>query len=338
MTLLAGDCLEVMAALEAESVDAVVTDPPYGIDFKGERWDGTAIREVAALAGGGQLTPNEALQVWARRWAEECRRVMKPGAHFLAFGSPRTYHRLAAGIEDGGLEIRDTLMWLYGSGMSKSRYYSDGTATTLKPAFEPVVLARKPLVGTVEENLQRFGTGTLQVADCRIGERLPANVALGHEEECGFSSCAGPCPVAEADRSAVANRKSRGVLPSRIFYCPKASRRERNAGCEGLPPRSLDLFPEAGKGGLSNNPHPTVKPLALMRWLVRLACPAGGVVLDPTCGSGTTGCAAVLEDRRFIGIELEAPYMEIAAARIAYHSPAPRREPRPRRAPLGRRR
>ncbi|HWC47978.1 MAG TPA: site-specific DNA-methyltransferase [Solirubrobacterales bacterium] len=336
--LLEGDCLEVLGKLEPDSVDAIVTDPPYGIEFNSEKWDGAALREVAARSRGTRLSPNGAFQEWARLWASECHRVLKPGAFLLTFGSPRTAHRLACGIEDAGLEIRDTLAWLYGSGMSKSRYYANGTATTLKPAFEPIVVARRRTAGTVEENLRRFGTGTLQVQECRVNGRVPANVVLGHMDSCTPSRCAEGCAVAEADESAVTNRDGRGVLPSRIFYCPKPSRRERAAGCEHLDMRTLDLFPNVGKAGPSRNPHPTVKPLELMRWLVRLACPPSGTVLDPTVGSGTTGAAAVLEGRGFIGIELEPAYLEIAAARISHHCPKGARKPKVRRPPLGRRR
>ena len=138
-----------MAGLGVASVDAVVCDPPYGIGWQNEHWDSGAIRAAARGRGRhGRLSPNEAFQVWCGMWGAECARVMKPGAHLLAFGSPRTYHRLACGLEDAGLEVRDTLMWLYSSGMSKSRRYEGGRRTTLKPVLEPVVLARRPLDGS----------------------------------------------------------------------------------------------------------------------------------------------------------------------------------------------
>jgi len=340
MRLLEGDCLEVLGTLEPESVDAIVTDPPYGIGFQHERWDSAAIREAAARAGYERLSPNEAFEVWCRIWATECRRVMKPGAFLAAFGSPRTYHRLACGVEDAGLEVRDTLMWLYAEGMSKSRHYAGGRATTLKPAFEPIVLARRELAGTTEETIARQGTGALNAESCRVEGRHPANVIIGHDLGCEEESCASGCPVAAADACAGEGRSR--LAPSRFLYCPKASRRERDAGCEDLPRRTLDLFPNAQKGGTRptqvRNPHPTVKPLELMRWLVRLLCPPDGLVLDPTAGSGTTGAAAVLEGRRFLGIELEAAYVEIAAARIAHHSKEAPGRPKVSRAPLGRRR
>jgi DNA modification methylase len=338
--LLEGDCLEMLGKLEPESVDAIVTDPPYGIGFQHERWDSTAIREAAAQAGHDRLNPNEAFEAWCRIWAAECQRVMKPGAFLAAFGSPRTYHRLACGVEDAGLEIRDTLMWLYSEGMSKSRHYGDGRSTTLKPAYEPIVLARRDLDGTTEETLARHGTGALNAEDCKVEGRHPANFIFGHDQGCDEESCESGCPVAAADACA---REGRSRLePSRFLYCPKASRSERDAGCESLPRRALDLFPNAQKVNKkpaeARNSHPTVKPLALMRWLVRLLCPPGGLVLDPTVGSGTTGAAALLEGRRFIGIELEPAYMEIAAARIYHHAPNCPSRPKVRRAPLGRKR
>jgi DNA modification methylase len=336
--LLQGECVEVMAALEAASVDAVITDPPYGIGFKHEHWDSWAISEAAARAGHDRLTPNQAFEVWCRLWGSECLRIMKPGSHLLAFGSPRTFHRLTVGLEDAGLEIRDTLMWLYGTGMPKSRRLANGRGTALKPAYEPIVLARKPPEGSVAESIEHFGTGALEVDACRIGERWPANLALGHAPGCGDGGCGEDCAVDLLDASARSSRASSGaaVPPSRFFYCPKVSRAERDAGCEQLPRRALDLFPNAQRderqAGGARNPHPTVKPLALMRWLVRLASPPSGLVLDPTCGSGTTGAASVLEGRRFIGIELDPAYVEIAAARIAHWAPSGTGAPKVRRA------
>jgi site-specific DNA-methyltransferase (adenine-specific) len=315
--LLEGDCLEVLGKLKPESVDAIVTDPPYGIGFQNERWDSAALREAAAKVGDERLTPNQAFEVWSRIWASECRRVLKPGGFLAAFGSPRTSHRLACGIEDSGLEIRDTLMWLYAEGMSKSRRYPGGRATTLKPAFEPIVLARRGLDGTTEETIARHGTGALMTESCRVEGRHPANVLIGHEPDCEDGRCTTKCAVGLAD-ACVGGEGHARLAPSRFLLCPKASRAERDAGCDQLPQRALDLFPNAGTSGDARNFHPTVKPLELMRWLVRLLCPLGGVVLDPTAGSGSTGVAAVLEDRRFIGIELEPAYIEIAAARIKH--------------------
>jgi DNA modification methylase len=341
--LLEGDCIDVMAGLEEESVDAVICDPPYGIGWQNEHWDAAAIREAAVRRGRDRLSAAEAFEVWCGMWGQEAARVMKPGAHLLAFGAPRTHHRLACGLEDAGLEIRDTLMWLYGTGMPKSRRYPRGRATTLKPAFEPIVLARRPLEGTTEETLAAHGTGALETDACRVEGRHPANVLVGHEDDCDEDRCAPGCAVALLDQDAEEGRAHSGrrVPPSRFLYCPKPSRAERDAGCDALPARVLDLFPNAGPRpeGRTRNPHPTLKPLELMGWLVRLACPPGGLVLDPFMGSGTTGAAAALEGRRFCGIELEASYLEIAAARIAHWEEAVGNERRTApRVPLGRRR
>ncbi|MBS1885646.1 MAG: site-specific DNA-methyltransferase [Actinobacteria bacterium] len=347
--LVQGDCIEVMADLEAESVDAVVCDPPYGIGWQNETWDSAAIRAAAARRGRGRLTKNKAFEVWCGMWGEQCARVMKPGAHLLAFGSPRTYHRLACGLEDSGLEIRDTLMWLYSSGMSKSRRYPGGRRTTLKPVLEPIVLARRPLDGTTEETIGRHGTGAMNVEACRVEDgRLPANALASHDPDCADENCDRGCAVALLDAAAAGGEGGSGtqLAPSRFLYCPKPTRAERDAGCEALPEHFFNLLPNASRGGLVRNPHPTLKPIELMRWLVRLVAPAGGLVLDPFMGSGTTGAAAAIERRRFFGIELEAPYLEVAAARIAHwggagRTPAPAPRDRRRRSeprPLGTRR
>lgn len=318
-SVLEGDCLEVLAGLETGSVDAVVCDPPYGIDFQGERWDGRAIRDAAARTVGQRLSAGAAYQAFTRAWAAECLRVMRPGAHLLAFGAPRTAHRLACGLEEAGLEVRDTLMWLYGTGLPKSRRLPGGRATQLKPAYEPIILTRKPPDGTVAACLHRHGTGALNTDACRPASgRWPANVIASHAENCDQGACADGCAAAHVDQQAGGRR------PSRILYCPKANRAERDAGCHALPARTLDLFPNAQHDHHpppARNAHPTVKPLELMRWLVRLTTPEQGLALDPFCGSGSTGAAAVLEQRRFLGIEREPAYAQIARARLAHWTP-----------------
>ncbi len=288
-----GDALAVLCKLPENSVDAVVSDPPYGIAFASQSWD-----DFGSAA--------EAFEQWSRRWAAQAARVLKPGGHLVAFGSPRTFHRLTSGIEDAGLEVRDTLMWLYGQGLPKSRRLPGGQGTMLKPAFEPIVLARKPLDGNTDANLEKWGTGALNVEAAGIGREgfWPANIALSHSPD---------CPIGMIDGN---SRR-----PSRLFFCAKASRAEREAGCEALPRRSVALY--TGKRHsprLVRNVHPTVKPLALMRWLVRLISPPDGVVLDPFSGSGSTGIAAVLEGRGFLGIERESEYVDIACARLAHHT------------------
>ena len=349
-----GDCRELMAAMPAASVDAIVTDPPYGLAFMGKGWD-------HAVPG---------IEFWT-----EALRVAKPGTHLLAFGGTRTFHRLACAIEDAGWEIRDTLSWLYGSGFPKSHNGPWG-GTALKPAWEPIIMARKPLAGTVAANVAAHGTGGLNIDGCRIGAgrdyhdltvtqglssartsyeprkesrtfapaagRWPANVALDEDAAAMLDAQSGEsasnwrrskgAAVGAADgygfktRSNVSPDDSGGA--SRFFYCAKASRSEREAGLEAVAVKAVHRY-GAGLGegkdpnapALNRNHHPTVKPVALMRWLVRLVTPAGGVVLDPFTGSGTTGVAAVQEGRRFIGCEREAEYVEIARRRIAHHAP-----------------
>ena len=319
--LVEADALALLAKLPDASVDAVVTDPPYGIDIAGRSWDGADIRRDARRTGGGRMRPGRSFECWTTRWGSELRRVLRPGGHLAAFGAPRTMHRLICGLEEAGLEVRDQLLWLHGQGVPKSGRLAGRLGTTLKPAYEPIVLARAPLAGTVAANLARFGTGALEVEAARIHDpgapggsvgRFPANVLLGHGGGCAEGACDEGCPVAGLERLP--------ARPSRFFYTAKASRTERDAGCEELPARVAQLWGSTSRRPARpvRNTHPTVKPLSLMRWLVRLCCPPGGVVLDPFTGSGTTGAAALLEGRKFVGIEREGDYVAIARARIAH--------------------
>jgi DNA modification methylase len=307
--LVEADTLALLPLLPPASVDVVVTDPPYGISFGGRAWDGRAIHQAA---GRHSESPNEAFERWTARWAAGCLRLLKPGGHLLAFGAPRTFHRLVAGIEDAGLEVRDQLIWLNGQGMPKSRRIPGGLGTALKPAFEPILLARRPVGGRLEATLARWGTGALNIDAGRSEDgRWPPNVVLSHTADCKAGACASGCPSEALDAA------DRELRPSRFFYCSKASRREREAGCEDLAARRAQIFTGVARAGRTvRNIHPTVKPIELMRWLVRLACPPGGVVFDPFCGSGSTGAAALLEGRQFVGIEREPDYVEIARARL----------------------
>lgn len=310
--LIEADALLTLAKLPDACVDAIVTDPPYGIEITGEAWDGKAIRQ-AVRRDGEVLSTGEALERWTSVWATETRRVLKPGGHLLAFGAARTFHRLVAGIEDAGLEIRDQLLWLHGQGLPKSRRLPGGLGTGLRPAFEPVLLARAPFPGTTQRNLTEWGTGVLNIETSRVNGCWPANLALSHASGCTEACCTSDCPVGLIDASRP------DLLPTRLFFCSKASKRERESGCEQLPARLTQFFNgHHHPPRVRHNIHPTVKPLDLMRWLVRLVTPPGGLVLDPFTGSGSTGAAAVLEERRFLGIEREGQYVDIACARLTH--------------------
>lgn len=383
ITLLHGDCREHLSCLPDACVDAVITDPPYGLGFMGKAWD--------------RIESVHAFQLWCADWADECLRVLKPGAHLLAFGGTRTYHRLAAGIEDAGFEVRDCLAWLYATGFPKSldvsraidaaagverpdRLVADygdnaifsptrsplakgtpvteqaarwnGWGTALKPSYEPVVLARKPLTGKVAANVVAHGTGALNIDACRAETedetegRWPANVLCDEEAAEQIDAASGES-VSRATLMEQTLRpgnvgeifKKKGIRTvrghddaggaSRFYYVAKASRAERNAGLDGFEEHAASErhgyvgLPDQRMGReqerrSARNVHPTVKPISLMRWLVRLVTPPGGVVCDPFLGSGTTGIAAVLEARPFIGMEREADYVAISEARIRF--------------------
>ncbi|HEY7953447.1 MAG TPA: site-specific DNA-methyltransferase [Solirubrobacteraceae bacterium] len=313
--LIEGDALLTLAKLPDASVDAIVTDPPYGIEITGEAWDGLAIRQ-AVRREGEALSTGAALERWTQVWAAQALRVLKPGGHLLAFGAPRTFHRLVTGVENAGLEVRDQLLWLFGQGLPKSHRLAGGLGTTLKPAYEPILLARAPFAGSTTGNLAEWGTGALnidatRVVSARVPEGAwPTNVTLSHAPD---------CPIRMLDQGDTGR--------SRLFYCAKAPRKEREAGCEQLPARLSALYTGRSRSPrVVRNIHPTVKPLELMRWLVRLITPPGGLVLDPFTGSGSTGAAAVLEGRPFLGIEREGRYVDVACARLTHWAHEAKRE------------
>jgi DNA modification methylase len=335
-----GDCLDVMRWRDADTVDAVVTDPPYGLSFMGKHWD----HGVPGVA------------FWT-----EALRLLKPGARLLAFGGTRTYHRMACAIEDAGFEIEDSLCWLYGSGFPKHK-------SKLKPAHEPIVMARKPAPRATLLNidacriegepsgLKPYIRSTTppgyELGMAKAGRavtftdhpsgRWPANVVLDEEAARALDEMSGMLqtgggirngPQTPAFFGRFAGDEDVRSFPgntggaSRFYYVAKASRSEREAGCASLPKRTFyadAAIPQRDErpNTANANHHPTVKPVALMRWLVRLVTPPDGLVLDPFTGSGTTGIAATLEGRRFLGIEREAEYVEIARARIAHAQPA----------------
>lgn len=310
------DALRFLGQLPDACAHSIVCDPPYGLDIGGEAWDGASIRRVVSR-GGESLRPEEAFQRWTTLWARQVRRVLRPGGHLLACGSPRTFHRLAVGIEDAGFAVRDTIMWVYAQGLPKSPKLPGGLGTMLKPAYEPVLLARAPLTGSTRDNLNAWGTGALNIDAARVVHPTtasgywPADLALFHAAKCTSTRCASGCPAGLLDRAR--------TRPSRLFFCAKATKAERESGCEHLPCRSAQLYTGRGRPARARaNTHPTVKPVQFARWLVRLVTPSGGLVLDPFAGSGSTGIAAMLEGRQFLGIEREGRYVDIARARLTH--------------------
>lgn len=386
--ILRGDCLVRMQEISDNTFDSIVTDPPYELGFMGKSWDASGIAYN--------------VEMW-----REALRVLKPGGHLLAFSGSRTYHRMTCAIEDAGFEIRDQIMWVYGSGFPKSLDVSkaidkaagavreetptvamqkkgdvgeisknrrcavcgkarasgnpcvcprledipatdaarqwEGWGTALKPAHEPICVARKPLVGTVAANVLEHGTGALNIDGCRIeggarplresdrrsgangtyGDGLGGSRAVGSTDagrwpanliHDGSEEVLAAFPDAKGQQGATAERQQGalygsvsagepGIEPrsdagssARFFYCAKASKSDRGP----------------------NNTHPTVKPLALMQYLVRLVTPPGGHVLDPFAGSGSTIVAALREGFRVTGIELMDEHIAIIEGRVAY--------------------
>ena len=323
-TLLLGDCLEVMRSLPAESVDAIVTDPPYGLSFMGARWD----YDVPSV------------EIW-----KEARRLLKPGGYLLAFAGTRTQHRMAVNIEDAGCEIRDLIAWVYGSGFPKSLDVSKkiqniedaktwaGWGTALKPALEPITVARKPFAGTVAANVLEYGTGAINVDACRIetdGEKLNYSRSTSQGVTCFSTGTAeqhdkGRWPANLIhDGSPEVDDLLQGA--ARFFYCAKASGEDRDAGLSRAKTSAAEktnrkegsagITPYAGSRTPTRNTHPTVKPVELMRYLCRLVTRPGGVVLDPFMGSGSTGRACIEEGFSFIGIERDPAYYDLACERM----------------------
>lgn len=386
-TIKTGDCVNIMREMESQSIDSIVTDPPYELGFMGKGWDSTGI--------------SNNVEMWA-----EALRVLRPGGHLLAFSGSRTYHRMVCAIEDAGFEIRDQIMWVYGSGFPKSldvskaidkaagaaretvsRVRIDGKATgqeasgfmggsgsvasttstegvtpeakqwegwgtALKPAHEPIVVARKPLAGTVAANVLVHGTGAINIDASRVdtGERIqipPGSTA-------GSKIGAQPARDAAYEQGTGREYRTGGRWPANVIHDgsdevvaafpdiktgalktwvtthvpestvasfqkglkPGHTRYANHAASDGSAARFF-YCAKANKDDRSHgNIHPTVKPTALMRYLCRLITPPGGLILDPFMGSGSTGKAAMLEGFRFLGCELSEEYAGIATARI----------------------
>ena len=389
--------------MEENSVDSIVTDPPYGLSFMGKKWD-YSVPSVAIF--------------------EQCLRVLKPGGHLLAFAGTRTQHRMAVNIEDAGFEIRDMIAWVYGSGFPKSHNIAkaidkaadvaprtvgigksganagyqnlgpsgikggeyeitapatpeaqqwEGWGTALKPALEPITVARKPFKGTVAKNVLEYGTGGINIGGGRIGNdivgwgggkaagggdtwnestcglrkagearpvegRFPANLIHDGSEEVTelfphttsgarkagtYKVAAGQGRFGEYGAGEMPEIESSKGSAARFFYCAKASKKDRDDGLEGFEEKKAGAMSSKEyredrptNHPLRKNTHPTVKPTDLMRYLVRLVTPPGGIVLDPFMGSGSTGKACKREGLGFIGCELDPDFVKIARARI----------------------
>ena len=449
-----GSMLDMLEHIEPNSIDSVVTDPPYELNFMNKGWDNAGVSFQS--------------DTWKR-----CYEVLKPGGHLLAFGGSRTFHRIACAIEDAGFEIRDTIMWLYGSGFPKSMNiglavdkkngveskvvgYAQSTmpdfrdvgkkqkelsgidkltfgqienserkaqpiyeaqnewkgwGSCLKPSFEPIIVARKPLEGTLVDNVLTYGVGGINIDECRVplsnnepdsrvgtdavmhtsgdkmwygqngyagkdvhvyngGERFPANTILTYDDNDYDEVCGGFPDSGNGNNGTPYNYAGReynnketsmfnGDKPqspsnyndngsaSRYFYCAKASKKDRDEGLDKFDVKvtgelqggrkegsagslrvrkdgSIGVNSYAGNGSPKRNTHPTVKPTELMQYLIRLVTPSGGTILDPFNGSGSTGKAAMYENRernkgyKYIGIELTKEYLPIAKARIEY--------------------
>ena len=400
VTLHHGDCRLVLPGLEADSIDAVVTDPPYHLTpsrASGEigwpSWNDLTKQDRTGRKAGfmGKTWDGGGVAFDPATWAEVLR-VMKPGAHLVAFGGTRTSHRMVCAIEDAGFEVRDTIAWLYGSGFPKSHNIGkaidrmagaerevvgqygqgfraaksglegwqrpahaidkgitapatpeaaawEGWGTALKPAFEPIVLVRKPLSEpTVAANVLRWGTGALNVDGCRVegeiretaigGMGRKANPIYGKfaREDAPYSylSTAGRWPANLAhdgsdevlaafdlfgERTSGAWREGMRQRPTvGVAKGAEAERIRPGRRPEGGSAARFFYSAKADATDRCSSKHPTVKPLALMRWLVRLVTPPGGLVLDPFAGTGVTWEAALLEGCRAVLIEQDATY------------------------------
>ena len=362
-----GDNMDVLRSMPDNSIDSIVTDPPYGIKFMKSKWD----HDVPSI------------EFW-----KECLRVLKPGGYVLSFGSCKTYHRMAVNVEDAGFEIRDQIMWVYGSGFPKSknvgllidksqghskrggrvatasRTHPDGTyepngqkldpyktkseeakpyegfGTNLKPAHEPIVVARKPFKGSVAKNVLAWGTGGINIDRCRIAETdiqigenrdiisIDQNIPLGRfPANIIFDEFSGEILDEQAEDTFQVKNRKKQINPSKFFYCPKPSKKEKE---EGLTNKAAAIkgrdegqdkmnVPHKLRTTPRKNTHKTVKPVVLMRYLIELVTPIGGITLDPYYGSGSSGKSiAQLKDYRFIGIEKEKDYFDSAVERCQF--------------------
>jgi len=341
-----GDCREILRGLADNSVDSVVTDPPYELGFMGKKWDSTGIAYDVT--------------VW-----EECLRVLKPGGHILAFGGSRTFHRMAVAIEDAGFEIRDSIAWISSKTFPKSldvrkaidKTGVDGSAwegwgTGLKNVVEPIVMGRKPLVGTVAANVLEYGVGGLNIDASRVAGNVPSvpqpktggGIFSGKGGRNGELSSAPsgrwPANVILDEYSAGLLDEQSGVLTSgakKPWTNSTVASQSVASLTQGLDGKPRDYTADKSSGGASRffycakaskrdrnegletpSAQPTVKPTTLMRYLIKLVTPPGGTVLDPFTGSGSTGKAALLDGYKFVGAELTEEYLPIIEGRLTW--------------------
>lgn len=389
-TVINADSIDHLKTLPDSSIDAVVTDPPYGLGNCSPRAVSAALTawlagEEYQPSGAGFMGKSwDAFVPGPELW-REVYRVLKPGGHTVIFAGSRTVDLMGIAVRLAGFEVRDMLHWLYGSGFPKSHDVSkaldkragaerkvigvgvsgpnaiwedggmgafditapasplaqqwSGWGTALKPAHEPILLCRRPLAGSVAENVEQWGVGGLNIDGCRIetdeviethGRKQDSDIygdfgGIERQQSAGQQIGRWPANILLDPSAGAALDLQAGFEASRFFYEGKASREEREAGLVGLESRAVN----DGRETPIDNPyqrgetrrqnvHPTVKPIAVMRWLCKLITPPGGVILDPFCGSGTTGCAATQLGFEFVGIEREPEYAEIARARIAH--------------------
>jgi site-specific DNA-methyltransferase (adenine-specific) len=354
VTLHAGHCREAVSTIADASIDSVVCDPPYALVSIVKRFgganaapaqhgaDGAYARASAGFMGKQWDTGETAFAV--AFWADVLR-VLKPGGHVVAFGGTRTYHRLAVAIEDAGFEIRDQLAWTYGTGFPKSHNAGNGWGTALKPAWEPIVLARKPLDGTVAGNVLRHGTGAINIDGCRVEMSDADREAIDSSTYIGSPASAAIGKFASEGSDKPMAAHALGRFPANIVHdgsdevlaafpaarsaghYPSDSTARNGVTSFGGPQGALyadsgsaaRFFYAAKADGDDRlgSKHPTVKPVDLMRWLVRLVTPKRGVVLDPFAGTGTTGEAAWREGFSAILCEREPDYQADIARRMA---------------------
>ncbi len=331
-TLYLGDSVELLPLLPAASIDALVTDPPYGLSFNGQSWDdATGFRESLPHIDTSAMSAQEVFETWCTAWAAGALHALKPGAHVAAFGGTRTWHRMVRGIENAGFEIRDQIAWLHTTGMPKSMDVShaidkhhgvqrpdrtvqnsehdgvlgatrmvlskgtpvtedaqrwEGWGTALRPACEPIIIARKPPEGNTIRNVLAHGVGGIHIDGARFADdRWPTNVAFDPSQADALDMLTGTWQ---------GESLSRKFPIFRFEHKPSALERPRAFGVS----------------------HTTVKPLGLMRWLVNLLTPPGGTVLEPFAGSGTTAEAATTASFRVIAFERDPEYIPLIQARL----------------------